>query len=82
MADYFRRVAGVRPDVRVSRPDVRINVHAGAEETILSIDLSGEGLHKRGYRVEKGEAPLKETLAAAIIALSGWDGTSPLIWRP
>jgi len=78
IADYFRSAQGVRPNVRVVRPDVRVNVHADSKRTRLSIDLSGESLHKRGYRLEKGEAPLKETLAAAIIALSGWHGQHPL----
>jgi len=79
VADYFRSINGTRPHVQVRRPGVRINVHADSDRTRVSIDLSGESLHKRGYRLEKGEAPLKETLAAAIIVLSGWDGRSPLL---
>ncbi len=79
IADYFRSMSGIRPHVKVNRPGVRINVHADSIRTMVSIDLSGESLHKRGYRLEKGEAPLKETLAAAIIALSGWDGNCPLV---
>ncbi len=78
IADYFRSVSGTRPHVQVNRPGVRVNVHADSDRTRVSLDLSGESLHRRGYRLEKGEAPLKETLAAAIIALSGWDGQSPL----
>ena len=79
IADYFRALNGVRPHVQVNRPGVRINVYADGARTVLSIDLSGESLHKRGYRLETGEAPLKETLAAAIIVLSGWDGRRPLL---
>ena len=79
IADYFRSISGARPHVQVKRPGVRVNVHADGVRTILSIDLSGESLHKRGYRLERGEAPLKETLAAAIIVLSGWDGQCPLL---
>jgi 23S rRNA (guanine2445-N2)-methyltransferase / 23S rRNA (guanine2069-N7)-methyltransferase len=79
IADYFRSISGTRPHVQVNRPGVRVNVYADSVRTILSIDLSGESLHKRGYRLETGEAPLKETLAAAIIALSGWDGQCPLL---
>ena len=79
IADYFRSITGERPNVRVVRPDVTLNVHADKKQTRLSVDLAGEALHRRGYRVEKGLAPLKETLAAAIVALSGWDGQSPLL---
>ena len=79
IADYFRALNGTRPHVQVNRPGVRVNVHADSERTVLAIDLSGESLHRRGYRLETGEAPLKETLAAAIIVLSGWDGRRPLL---
>ncbi|MEE4164409.1 MAG: bifunctional 23S rRNA (guanine(2069)-N(7))-methyltransferase RlmK/23S rRNA (guanine(2445)-N(2))-methyltransferase RlmL [Desulfocapsaceae bacterium] len=79
IADYFREAEGSRPHVQVVRPGVRVNVHSDNVRTVLSIDLSGESLHRRGYRLETGEAPLKETLAAAIIALSGWDGSCALL---
>lgn len=78
VADRFRNRGGVRPDVDTQRPAVRIFAHLGAEAMTLYIDTSGEPLFKRGWREDKGEAPLKETLAAAMIAASGWDATVPL----
>jgi putative N6-adenine-specific DNA methylase len=78
VADRFREKAGARPDVETRFPDVRIFAHLTAEALTLYIDSSGEPLFKRGWREDKGEAPLKETLAAAMIAASGWDGTVPL----
>ncbi|MDE2607389.1 MAG: class I SAM-dependent RNA methyltransferase [Burkholderiales bacterium] len=78
VADRFRERGGVRPDVDTQRPVARIFAHLGAESVTLYIDTSGEPLFKRGWREDKGEAPLKETLAAAMIAASGWDATVPL----
>ncbi len=63
---------GRRPAVERARPDVRIAVHLSPSEAVVSIDLSGEGLHRRGYRLEGGDAPLKENLAAAILMRAGW----------
>lgn len=78
VADRFRHKTGVRPDVDTQWPDVRIYAHLTTDSATLYIDTSGEPLFKRGWREDKGEAPLKETLAAAMIAASGWDGTTPL----
>ncbi|MBA2675006.1 MAG: class I SAM-dependent RNA methyltransferase, partial [Ramlibacter sp.] len=78
VADRFRDKFGARPDVETRHPDVRIFVHLTADALTLYIDTSGEPLFKRGWREDKGDAPLKETLAAAMIAASGWDGTVPL----
>ncbi len=79
IADYFRKVSdGLRPDVSTVNPDVRINLHIEKDEAVVSIDTSGESLHKRGYRLLAGEAPMQETLAAAIIRISKWDGQNPL----
>jgi putative N6-adenine-specific DNA methylase len=78
VADRFRARGGVRPDVDTQRPAVRIFGHLTADSVTLYIDTSGEPLFKRGWREDKGEAPLKETLAAAMIAASGWDATVPL----
>lgn len=78
VADRFRNRAGSRPDVDTQRPVARIFGHLTAEAVTLYIDSSGEPLFKRGWREDKGEAPLKETLAAAMIAASGWDASAPL----
>jgi putative N6-adenine-specific DNA methylase len=79
IADYFRKVSdGLRPDVSTVNPDVRINLHIEKDVAVVSLDTSGESLHKRGYRLLAGEAPMQETLAAAIIRVSKWDGQNPL----
>ncbi len=72
VVDRFRAKTGRRPGVELARPDVRIAVHLSPAETVVSLDLSGEGLHRRGYRLEGGGAPLKENLAAAILLRAGW----------
>ena len=74
IVDQFRERFGRRPSVDPARPDVRVNVYVNRREALVSLDLSGESLHRRGYR-EPGrqtEAPLKETLAAAILTRAGW----------
>ena len=79
VADRFRHKFGVRPDVNTQWPDARIYAHLTTESCTLYIDTSGEPLFKRGWRADKGDAPLKETLAAAMLAASGWsqgDGTA------
>jgi putative N6-adenine-specific DNA methylase len=73
VCDRFRETSGgVRPDVDTQWPDVRIYAHLTTDACSLYIDTSGEPLFKRGWREDKGDAPLKETLAAAMIAASGW----------
>lgn len=72
IVDYFREHHGVRPSVRLDRPDLRVNVYLDRDIATVSIDLSGESLHKRAYRQEGGRAPLKENLAAAILLRAGW----------
>jgi putative N6-adenine-specific DNA methylase len=72
IADRFRERAGARPDVDTAHPDMRIYLHLTQEQATLYIDTSGEPLFKRGWREDKGDAPLKETLAAAMLAASGW----------
>jgi 23S rRNA (guanine2445-N2)-methyltransferase / 23S rRNA (guanine2069-N7)-methyltransferase len=72
VVDRFRDRTGGRPGVDLARPDLRLNVHLAPTEAVLSLDLSGDGLHRRGYRLEGGEAPLKENLAAAILMRSKW----------
>ncbi len=77
IVDQFRIRAGRRPDVDVSAPAIRFNLHVLEKEATLSLDLSGDSLHRRGYRQTAGEAPLKETLAAAIVHLAGWRRDTP-----
>jgi 23S rRNA (guanine2445-N2)-methyltransferase / 23S rRNA (guanine2069-N7)-methyltransferase len=72
VVDRFRDLSGSRPSIDTHRPDLRINMHLRGKKGTLSIDLSGESLHRRGYRQEKGVAPLKESLAAAILLRSNW----------
>ncbi|BBA33106.1 23S rRNA m(2)G2445 methyltransferase [Methylocaldum marinum] len=72
IVDYFRERHGIRPSVRLDRPDLRINVYLDRDIATVSIDLSGESLHKRAYRQEGGRAPLKENLAAAMLLRAGW----------
>ena len=72
IVDQFRKRFGKRPDVDPLHPDIRIHLHVQGTGASLSLDLSGDSLHRRGYRTGSGEAPLKETLAAAIVRLSGW----------
>ncbi|KKW66922.1 RNA methyltransferase [Lampropedia cohaerens] len=73
IADRFRALQGSRPSVDTARPHVRIYLHLDAEVAYLSLDTSGEPLFKRGWREDKGDAPLKETLAATMIAAAGWN---------
>ncbi len=72
VADRFRDRTGQRPNVDTHRPDVRLHVHLEESQLQLSIDTSGDPLFKRGWREDKGDAPLKENLASALLALSGW----------
>jgi len=78
VADRFRAKRGERPEVNTQWPDVRIYVHLTTDSCTLYMDTSGEPLFKRGWREDKGDAPLKETLAAAMLAASGWDAHTPL----
>lgn len=79
IVDYFREHSGKRPSVRLNNPDVQLNIHIAETECTLSLDSSGESLHRRGYRTEAVEAPLNEALAAGIILLTGWRGECDLI---
>ena len=79
VADYFRGKTGIRPNVDTTNPDVIINAHISHNNCTLSLDSSGESLHKRGYRVAQTKAPLNEVLAAGMILISGWDGTNDFI---
>lgn len=72
IVDQMRERAGVRPSVDVSCPDVRVNLYLHRDRAVISVDLSGESLHRRAYRAKGVAAPLKETLAAAILLLAEW----------
>jgi 23S rRNA (guanine2445-N2)-methyltransferase / 23S rRNA (guanine2069-N7)-methyltransferase len=72
ICDGLRAWAGSRPDVQRERPDVRVHAHANGEQVTVSVDLSGESLHRRGYRGAAGEAPLKENVAAGMLLRAGW----------
>ena len=79
IADYFRERTGKRPSVSITNPDVLLNIHIAQTDCTLSLDSSGESLHRRGYRQEAVEAPLNEVLAAGMILLTGWRGECDLI---
>ncbi|MEA5112673.1 MAG: THUMP domain-containing protein [Geobacteraceae bacterium] len=79
IVDSIRDRCGRRPSVDTRDPDLLVNVHLARNRCTISLDTSGASLDKRGYRLDRKEAPLRETLAAAIVELSGWDGTVPLI---
>jgi 23S rRNA (guanine2445-N2)-methyltransferase len=79
VVDQFRDQFGKRPNVDPVKPDVLLNLNIRDNRAVISLDTSGESLHRRGYRVDTVIAPMQETLAAAIILLSGWKGEQPLI---
>lgn len=72
IADYFREKTGERPSVGKDHPDIRINLFIDKNEAVLSLDMSGNSLHQRGYRIERTEATLKENVAAGLLLRSGW----------
>ena len=79
IADYFNEKYGKRPTVRLNNPDLIFHIHIAGEECTLAFDSSGESLHRRGYRVETGAAPINEVLAAGMILLTGWNGECDFI---
>ncbi len=79
IVDYFRDKTGERPNISVSNPDIQLHIHISDTEATISLDSSGDSLHRRGYRQESGEAPINEVLAAGIILLTGWQGESDFI---
>lgn len=76
IADWWMEHEGVRPNVRLTDPDLYINLHIAGDSITLSLDSSGESLHKRGYRVANTQAPINEALAAGMLLLAGWKGQS------
>ena len=79
IVDQFREKTGKRPNISVANPDIRLNMHIAEDKCTLSLDSSGESLHRRGYRQESVEAPLNEVLAAGMILLSGWQADTDFI---
>ncbi|MBP3353062.1 MAG: RNA methyltransferase [Bacteroidales bacterium] len=79
IVDYFTELGGERPSVRLTNPDIYLNVHISHNECTISLDSSGESLHKRGYRVAQTEAPINEVLAAAMLLKAGWDGSKDFV---
>lgn len=79
IVDYFIEKTGKRPSVKISNPDIQLNIHIAETTCTLSLDSSGESLHKRGYRQDTVEAPLNEVLAAGMIMMTGWKGQCDFI---
>lgn len=79
IVDQFRETQGKRPNISVANPDIRLNMHIAEYDCTLSLDSSGESLHRRGYRQESVEAPLNEVLAAGMILMTGWQGDTDFI---
>ena len=79
IVDQFREKTGMRPNISVTNPDIRLNMHVAEDHCTLSLDSSGESLHRRGYRQESTEAPLNEVLAAGMIMMTGWHGECDFI---
>ena len=79
IVDRIRDRSGQRPNVDPKDPDLRVNLHLARNQCTISLDLAGTGLHRRGYRRDPTIAPLKETLAAGLVALTGWDRASHFV---
>lgn len=79
IVDQFREKTGKRPNISITNPDIRLNIHIADDKCTLSLDSSGESLHRRGYRQESVEAPLNEVLAAGMILQTGWKGETDFI---
>lgn len=79
IADFFTEKYGKRPSIRLTNADILLNVHIYQDKVTLSLDSSGESLHKRGYRVMQTDAPINEVLAAGLILKTGWHGQSNFI---
>ena len=76
VVDRFRDLTGKRPNIDLRFPDLKIDVHIDRNRCSVSLDSSGESLHKRGYKIATNIAPINEVLAAGLLLLSGWDGQS------
>ena len=76
IVDYFRDKTGQRPNISIVNPDIRLNMHISGNSCTLSLDSSGDSLHKRGYKTATAESPINEVLAAGMIMMTGWNGES------
>ena len=76
IVDYWMDHAGVRPNIALEKPDLYLNLHVAGDKVTISLDSSGESLHKRGYRIANTQAPINEALAAGLLLLAGWKGQS------
>ncbi|WNM18129.1 class I SAM-dependent RNA methyltransferase [Flavobacterium capsici] len=76
IVDQFREKTGIRPSIDKDFPDLKIHIHIDRDQCTVSLDSSGESLHQRGYRTATNIAPINEVLAAGMLLLSGWDGSS------
>ena len=79
IVDYFREKTGKRPNISITNPDILLHIHISDTDATLSLDSSGQSLHRRGYRQESVEAPLNEVLAAGMILMTGWRGETDFI---
>jgi len=79
IVDQFRKKFNKRPDIDIKNPDIRILLHLHKDQIRVSLDSSGESLHKRGYRTATNKAPINEVLAAGIVKISGWQGQTDLL---
>lgn len=79
IVDWFREKTGDRPSVRLDNPNLMFNIHIAENRCTLSLDSSGESLHKRGYRISQNEAPLNEALAAGMLLMAGWNGQTNFV---
>lgn len=79
IVDYFQEKDLPRPSVRINNPDIQLHIHISHNDCSVALDSSGESLHKRGYRIEEGAAPLNEVLAAGMIMMTGWQGESNFV---
>ncbi|MGE3259994.1 MAG: class I SAM-dependent RNA methyltransferase [Geobacter sp.] len=79
IVDLLRDTTGSRPNIETKAPDLRVNLHIAKNRATVSLDASGAPLDRRGWRLDRNDAPLRETLAAAIMLHTGWDGSVPLL---
>ncbi len=77
IVDSIREICGRRPNVDTKSPDLQVNVHLVKNRCTVSLDMAGDPLDRRGYRLDRNKAPLRENLAAALVAFSGWQGDTP-----